>query len=110
MKYLEQTLATYVYRDCNICNIQIYFRNIQMKHLQDTSKTCETLQTYVCIMHFQRNISLLFGKMEAHCCVEFTGVELIGGVELAAPVEKVAAGPVEKAAASHSGGEGGHEA
>ena len=52
------------------------------------------------------------------CCWEkrsssstkFTGVELVGDAELAAPVEKVAAGPVEKAAASHSGGEGGHEA
>jgi hypothetical protein len=29
----------------NICNIQIYFCNIQMKHLKQTSKTSETLNT-----------------------------------------------------------------
>jgi hypothetical protein len=29
--------------------------------------------------------------------MEFTSVELAGGAELATPVEKVAAGPVEKA-------------
>jgi hypothetical protein len=37
--------------------------------------------------------------MEACRHVEFTGVELIGGAELAALVEKDAASPVEKAAA-----------
>jgi hypothetical protein len=34
--------------------------------------------------------------MEARRCVEFTGVELVGGAKLAALVEKAAAGPVEK--------------
>jgi hypothetical protein len=34
--------------------------------------------------------------MEAHWRVEFTGVELVGGAELAALVEKTTAGPVEK--------------
>jgi hypothetical protein len=36
--------------------------------------------------------------MEARWHVELTGVELTGGTELAAPVEKTTAGPVEKAA------------
>jgi hypothetical protein len=36
--------------------------------------------------------------MEAHQCVKFTGVELPGGVELAAPVEKAATSLVEKTA------------
>jgi hypothetical protein len=35
--------ATYVYRHSNICNIQI-------KHLQHTSKTVETFETYNCNM------------------------------------------------------------
>jgi hypothetical protein len=48
----------------------------------------EILETYVCNMCFQRNISLLLGRIEAHQRVEFTGVEL------AAPVEKAAAGPM----------------
>jgi hypothetical protein len=38
--------------------------------------------------------------MEAHQCVEFTCVEL------AASVENAATGPMEKAVAGHSGGEG----
>jgi hypothetical protein len=42
--------------------------------------------------------------------VEFTGVELIGGTELTAPVEKATTGSAEKAAAGYSGGEGGQEA
>ena len=43
--------------------------------------------------------------------MEFTGVELVGGAELAALVEKVATAPVEKAAASPCAGEarGGRE-
>jgi hypothetical protein len=41
-----------------------------MKHLQYTS---ETIETYVCNMHFQRNISLLLGRMEARQHIEFTG-------------------------------------
>jgi hypothetical protein len=49
-------------------------------------------------MQFQY-ILLLLGKIEARWCVEFTGVEHAGGAEIATPVEKVAAGPVEKTAA-----------
>jgi hypothetical protein len=41
-----------------------------MKHLKHTS---ETIETYSCNMHFQRNISLLLGIMEARRYVVFTG-------------------------------------
>ena len=56
-----------------------------LKHLKYTFVTC------ACCL-----------GMEARRRVEFTGVELAGGAELAAPVEKAAAG--------HSGGEGGPHA
>jgi hypothetical protein len=58
--------------------------------LQHTSKISETLEIYVAIC-FQCNISLLLGRMKACQCVEFTDVELAGGAELTAPVEKAAA-------------------
>jgi hypothetical protein len=45
--------------------------------------------------------------METHRCVEFTGVELVGGTKLAALVEKVATSLVEKSAAGCSSGEDG---
>jgi hypothetical protein len=48
MKYLKQTLVTYVYSHCNVCNISIYFCNIYTKHLQHTSETPATTETYVC--------------------------------------------------------------
>ena len=35
-----------------------------MKHLQHTSKTTETLETYACNMCFQRHVTLLFGRTE----------------------------------------------
>jgi hypothetical protein len=34
MKHLEHILKTHMYSHCNMCNIPIYFCNIQMKHLQ----------------------------------------------------------------------------
>ena len=37
-----------------------------MKHVQHTSETSETLKIYTCNVCFQRNISLLFGRMETH--------------------------------------------
>jgi hypothetical protein len=43
MKHLKQTLSTYVYSHCNICNILIYFCNIYMKHLH-TSETSATIK------------------------------------------------------------------
>ena len=97
MKHFEQTLTTYVYSHCNMCNILIYFCNILMKHLQHPFETSETLETYFCNMRFQRNISLLFGRMEARRRVKFTDVELAGGADLAALVEKATVGPMEKA-------------
>jgi hypothetical protein len=44
-KHLEHTLKTYMYSHYNICNIPIYFCNINM--------------------YFQRSIYLLLGRMEA---------------------------------------------
>jgi hypothetical protein len=49
--------------------IHVQHRNICMKHLQHTS---ETLETHACNMRFQRNISLLLGRIEARRRVEFT--------------------------------------
>ena len=73
MKYLERTLATYVYNYCNMGSITIYFCNIHMKHLQHTTKTSETIETYAWNMRFQRNIYLLLRTMKARRRVEFTG-------------------------------------
>lgn len=39
--------------------------------------------------------------------MEFTSVELVGGAELAAPIEKAITGPVEKATADERRDEGG---
>jgi hypothetical protein len=41
---------------------------------------------------FQHNISLLFGRTEAHLHVKFTGVEVAGSAEITTPVEKTVAG------------------
>ena len=49
MKYLEHTLETYVYSHYNICNMSIYFYNIDIQYLQHTS---ETLETCSCNMRF----------------------------------------------------------
>jgi hypothetical protein len=45
VKHLEHTLETYVYSHYNMCNILIYFCNIDI-HLQHISETFETLETY----------------------------------------------------------------
>jgi hypothetical protein len=42
-----------------------------MKHLQRTSKTYETIETYKSNIRFQRNFSLLLGRMEARRCMVF---------------------------------------
>jgi hypothetical protein len=52
MKHLEHKLETYVYSYCNICNISIYFCNINMKHLQHSDETSKTLEIYSCNMGF----------------------------------------------------------
>ena len=51
MKYWRQTLTTYVYNHCNICNIPIYFCNIGIKQLQHTSKITKIFELYTCNMH-----------------------------------------------------------
>jgi hypothetical protein len=43
MKHLKHTLC--VYSHSNICNIEIYFCTIQMKHLQYKYETPEKLKT-----------------------------------------------------------------
>jgi hypothetical protein len=60
MKQSEHTLEIYVYSRCNMCNISIYFCNTDIKQLQHTYKTSETLETHVGNTRFQRNISFLF--------------------------------------------------
>jgi hypothetical protein len=82
-----------------MCNTLIYFYNIYMKHLQHTSKTYETLEIYACNAYSVNDISLLLGRMEARRRVKSISVELAGGAELAALVEKATADPVEKALA-----------
>jgi hypothetical protein len=42
----------YVYSHYNMCNIPIYFCNIDIQHLQHTSETSETLETYSYNMWF----------------------------------------------------------
>jgi hypothetical protein len=61
MRHMEHTLETHVYSHYNMCNIPIYFRNIDIQHLQHTYKIYETLETYACNMRFQRSIYLLLG-------------------------------------------------
>ena len=62
MKHLEHTLETYEYSHYNMCNIPIYFCNIDIQHLQHIS---ETLKTYSYNMRFQHTIYLLLGRTEA---------------------------------------------
>jgi hypothetical protein len=47
---LEHTPKTYVYSNCNMCNITIYFCNIKMKHLEHPDKIFETLEMQACNM------------------------------------------------------------
>jgi hypothetical protein len=55
-----------VYSHYNLCNIPIYFYNIDIQYLQHIYETSKTLQTYYFNMHFQHGIYLLLGPMEAH--------------------------------------------
>jgi hypothetical protein len=52
MKHLEHTLETYVYSHYNMCNISIFFCNINIQHFQHTSETSETLEIYSYNMRF----------------------------------------------------------
>jgi len=42
VKHLKHTLETYVHRHSNMCNIPIYFCNIQIKHLKHLKHTLAT--------------------------------------------------------------------
>jgi len=65
----DETFGTNTWKHhCNMCNIPIYFYNIDIKYLQHTS---ETIETSACNMQFQRNISLLLGRMDPCRHVEF---------------------------------------
>jgi hypothetical protein len=66
MKHLGHTLENII---AKMCNILIYFCNIDIKHLQRTYKI---LEIDTCIMQFQRNISLLLGRMDSRWRVEFS--------------------------------------
>jgi hypothetical protein len=79
LQHLDETLATYVRKQLkhlehtsetpvkhlkkhlkaivNACNIQIYFYNIQIKHLQHTY---EILKTNTCNMHVMQHIQIYF--------------------------------------------------
>jgi hypothetical protein len=103
---LEHTFEIYVDRHCNICTIQIYFY-IYMKHLQHTSEKTETLEIYVCNMCFQRNISLLLGRMEAHRRIEFTGVELADNEKLGGGTQRGKVGAVRRTTQRAGGMTGG---
>jgi hypothetical protein len=101
IKHLEYILETYVHSYCNMCNINLLLQhpdlpipirstyNIPLKHLKHLKHifaTCAFIVTSPCY----------FG-MEARRRVEFTGVELTSGAELAAPMEKGATSPAKKA-------------
>jgi hypothetical protein len=68
MKHFEPILETYVYSHCNMCNIPIYFCNIDVKHLQHTSETSETLETYACNLRFPAQYHIAAWTKEAHRC------------------------------------------
>jgi hypothetical protein len=60
--------------------------------LHHNYETFKAPETDACNVRFQRNISLLFGRMGARWSVEFNGVEITGGGEIVTLVEKAAAG------------------
>jgi hypothetical protein len=87
MKHLEHTFETCVYSHYNMCNIPISFCNIDIQHLQHTSETSKTLETYYCNMRFQHSIGLLRGeerlvnaKLDAGAKLDAT--EVAGGTNL----------------------------
>jgi hypothetical protein len=88
MKHLESILETYVYSHCNICNILIYFCNIDEKHLQHTSKTSETLETYTCNICFPAQYYFAVWTKWRLIIVELDAGVKVGRMELAdAPAE-----------------------
>jgi nitrite reductase/ring-hydroxylating ferredoxin subunit len=112
MKYFEQTLVTFIWNTCNICNISIYFCNIRMKalgtYLWNIWNTWNIRLQHA--LSAQRNISLLRRRMEARRCVKFIGgsvlATLVGGgpAAVAARCGKEAASlTIEKGSHIHQG-------
>jgi hypothetical protein len=54
-----------------MCNVPIYFYNIDIKHLQYTSKIFETLEIDACNMQFQRKHLLAVWENGSSSAVEF---------------------------------------
>jgi hypothetical protein len=75
-----------------------------MKQLQHSSETSKTLKTYITTYTFSAT-SLCYMGMEARRRVKFTGAELAGSAELAAPVEKATVDPVENVTVGSCAGE-----
>jgi hypothetical protein len=59
-----------------MCNIPIYFCDIQIKHMQHLDETAETLETYSYNMRFQRNVTLLFERTRLVVVELNTGAEV----------------------------------
>jgi hypothetical protein len=79
-----------MYSHCNMCNISIYFCNIDIKHLQRTSKMSETFETYACNKRFQRSVIAVLdasAEVGGSCCTEVGRDAEVSGnawIELAA--------------------------
>jgi hypothetical protein len=82
MKYFEQTLATYVY---NQCNIWIYICNIHAKHLQHTSEISKTAGTYIYHMCFQCNMAWAVRRTDVVELAVASGTSPHGVVEAVNP-------------------------
>jgi hypothetical protein len=87
MRHCGQTLTTYVYNHCNICNI---FDLLLQNPYETIGPYIYTFQrfehlTYTRSMYFQCNISLLLGRMEARRCDGGSGRTTGRGQPCAAP-------------------------
>ena len=71
LKHFEQTLATYVYSHCNICNIHMKQCNMRMKHLKHTLATCAFSATSSCCLAESR---LVDAELDAHTKLDATEV------------------------------------
>ena len=64
MKHLEHTLETYEYSHYNMCNIPIYFCNIDIQHLKHTLATCAFNVPSTCCFDERRLINTKLDAME----------------------------------------------
>ena len=89
LQHPDEMLATYVRNRFNIWDIHLktslqYVQLLDLllqhryKHLQHTSKIFEILEIDACNMQFQRNISLLFGRMDPHLGVWSSILAVVG--------------------------------